>query len=187
VRSIFAMEMCLQLDPTMQSQLRSLVLDDSAEMNYAQKWQRYANAANLLLQRPDLWHRGCWDYWDTEAKANEDFAMWVNGMLTREGSRTSPSGTADPYRGEPRYLTFTMAAVIVANTDCDIAISRICNIPEGALWMRATFAHILHGVRYLNFASIEKDTMYLIPGDPGWGLTPADLQAAKFEYLRNIV
>ncbi len=187
MRSIFAIEMCLQLDADLQRQLSRAVTENSLRMTYGDKWQRYCFASNLLLQNAPLWHRGCWDFFDDSDRAEKDFHMWVQGMLTREGARTEPSGSADPYRREPRYLTFTMAAVLVAGSDCHNAIQALCKMPEDVLWQRSTFARILNGVRNLNFASVVKDTMYLIPGDLGWGLTAADLSHEKFAYLRTIV
>jgi hypothetical protein len=38
----------------------------------------------------------------------------------------------------------------------------------------------------VNFAAVKSDVLYLIPQDEDWGLTAADLQEPKFEYLRDI-
>src|SRR5690606_33662057 len=96
-----------------------------------------------------------------------------------------PSGH-DPYRGEPRYLTFTMAFLILKDSPCDLALRSLCDIPEAALWQKATFKRILDGLGVLNFASIVGDVAYLIPRDDGWGLTRADLTDPKFHYLRAL-
>jgi hypothetical protein len=70
----------------------------------------------------------------------------------------------------------------------DLALRSICQIPEPQLWHRATFHRILQGVfGALNFASIQSDVAYLIPRDPGWGLTSDDLVQPKFAYLRPIM
>jgi hypothetical protein len=113
--------------------------------------------------------------------------MWSEGMTTEEGARTSPSGQPDPYRGEPRYMTFTMAFLIMQDSPCDRAIRALCNIPEQHLWRRDVFERLLKGIGYLNFASVVGDVLYLIPGDDEWGLTAQDLTATKFDYLRPVV
>jgi hypothetical protein len=110
--------------------------------------------------------------------------MWTNGMVTEEGVRREPSGRADPYRSEPRYLTFTMALLIVQDTPTDRLLLDVCKIPEAALWRKETFARILRGMAQISFASVKSDVMYLIPRDDDWALTLQDLQAPKFEYLR---
>ncbi|MBM4359187.1 MAG: hypothetical protein FJ096_13865 [Deltaproteobacteria bacterium] len=187
MRTIFALELCLALDLELLRRLREVVVTPSESISYGEKWQRYSAAAGLLVAGQNLWYRGCWDYWDDDSKARTDFAMWVNGMLTREGSRRAPSGSPDPYRGDARFMTFTMATVMVSGSDCDFQMKRVCTIPQDRLWSRETFAQILRGVNFINFAAVVEDTMYLIPGASDWGLTQEDLSHAKFEYLRQVV
>jgi hypothetical protein len=188
-RSIFAIEMCLVLDPStsLQHDLKQLLTTNTEKLSYDGKWYIYQTASHALLANRHLWHRGCWDFFEDDTKAQNDFRMWVNGMLTEEGARKSPSGLPDPYRGQPRYMTFTMACLLVQGSDAERSISRVCDIPQSMLWHRSSFERVLQGIRWINFAVVEADTMYLIPGDLGWGLTQSDLSAKKFEYLRPIV
>src|SRR5262245_49250800 len=97
----------------LRDQLAAVIAKAPPQMSHQLKWQQYTRAAKLLYDNLALAERGCWDYYDDEDRAQKDFAMWTNGMLTKEGVRPSPSGLPDPYRGEPRYLTFTMALLIV--------------------------------------------------------------------------
>jgi hypothetical protein len=188
-RSIFAIEMCLVLDPStsLQHDLKQLLTTNTEKLSYDGKWYLHQTASQALLANRHLWHRGCWDFFDDDTKAQNDFRMWVNGMLTEEGARKSPSGLPDPYRGQPRYMTFTMACLLVQGSDSERSLSRVCDIPQSMLWHRSSFERVLQGIRWINFAVVEADTMYLIPGDLGWGLTQSDLSAKKFEYLRPIV
>jgi len=80
-----------------------------------------------------------------------------------------------------------MAFLLVNGSPTDEALKRLCDIPQNRLWHRATFHRILSGLGVLNFASIKSDVAYLIPRDPGWGLTDDDLAQPKFNYLRPIV
>ena len=41
--------------------------------------------AQTLLQGRALWRKGCWDFFDNDARARSDFNMWVSGMLTELG------------------------------------------------------------------------------------------------------
>ena len=113
--------------------------------------------------------------------------MWSNGMLTKEGVRPGPSGMPDPYRGDPRYLTFTMALLLQQGSPSDRMVQQLCNIPQAYLWHRDSFARILRGLGQVSFASVKSDVLYLIPRDEGWGLTAQDLTAKKFEYLRQMM
>ena len=146
-RSIFALEICLVLDPStsLQHDLRQLITTNSEKLSYQRKWQIYQQASYALLSHRHLWHRGCWDFFDDDTKAQNDFRMWVNGMLTEEGARKSPSGLPDPYRGQPRYMTFTIACLLVQNSDTELAMARVCKIPQAMLWHRSTFERVLEG------------------------------------------
>lgn len=187
--AVFAVEVCARLVPegTLHGALRELVARAPAHMGLHQKWQIYRQASMLLIDNLSLVERGCWDFFDDDAKARRDYDMWTKGMTTEEGVRPAPSGMPDPYRGEPRYLTFTMAFLLVQSAPSTRVLGTICTVPEADLWRRQTFARILDGMGHLSFASVASDVVYLIPRDDGWGLTAQDLQHDKFEYLRQVV
>jgi hypothetical protein len=111
--------------------------------------------------------------------------MWSYGMISEEGARKMPSGRPVA-SGEPRYMTFTISLLLKADTPCARELGAICDIPEAELWKRKTFVRILKGLSKVSFSAVKSDVLYLIPGEPEWGLTEADLQAEKFEYLRKI-
>lgn len=187
--SIFAMEICarLEIESPLLVALREVIAAAPPQLNLHQKWQQYQRAAALLLDNLHLAERGCWDYFDNDERARKDYDMWSNGMLTKEGVRPGPSGMPDPYRGDPRYLTFTMALLLQQGSPSDRMVQQLCNIPSAYLWQRDSFARILRGLGQVSFASVKSDVLYLIPRDDGWGLTAQDLTAKKFEYLRQIV
>ena len=186
--SIFAMEICLRLEPEspLRAALREVVSESPQQIGLQQKWQQYQRAAALLVDNLHIAERGCWDYFDNDKRARDDFEMWTNGMLTKEGVRPQPSGMPDPYRGDQRYLTFTMAMLLVQGSPSDRMMVQLCNIPEAQLWRKDSFARILRGLGQVSFASVKSDVIYLIPRDEGWGLTAQDLMAKKFEYLRTM-
>jgi hypothetical protein len=186
MRSILALELCARFDPQLHAALLGVVNLEEQRLDYGARWQRMTHAGNVLNGASAQWKSGCWDFWDDNDKALSDFAMWVNGMMTREGARREPSGAPDVYRGEPRYLTFTIACLLEQGTMCERQLAGICNIPKSRLWQRQSFEQILQGLRHLSFAAVEKDTMYLIPRDPDWALTEDDLALHKFHYLRPI-
>ena len=186
--SIFAFEVAARFEPggRLHTSLQTALSRARPNMTLQQKWRFYRYAIDELLAAMPLFQRGCWDYFDDDARAKADYEQWVAGMVTEEGARREPSGD-DPYRGSARYLTFTMAFLIVNGSPTDEALKRLCDIPENRLWHGATFHRILSGLGVLNFASIKSDVAYLIPRDAGWGLTDEDLAEPKFNYLRPIV
>ncbi|APR77203.1 Hypothetical protein A7982_02550 [Minicystis rosea] len=187
--TIFAIEICARLVPEspLRAGLAQLINDAPYEMSLHQKWTQYSRAAQLLFDNLSLAERGCWDYYNDDARAKRDFDMWSKGMITKEGVRPGPSGSSTPYRGETRFLTLTMALLLVQDSPSCQTLRRVCDVPQANLWKRDTFARVLRGIGHVSFASVKGDVMYLIPRDDGWGLTAQDLQHPKFEYLREIV
>jgi hypothetical protein len=187
--SIFSIEVAARLDvaPNLLPILRSTIADQGTAMGFHDKWAHYRRASQALLGSLGVIERGCWDYFDDSARAEKDFKMWLGGMTTEEGVRPGPSGRPDPYRGEPRYLTFTMTFLLARPSPTDSAMSQLCDIPQADLWRRDVFARILDGMGVINFASVKSDVMYLIPRDDDWGLTVDDLALEKFNYLRRLV
>jgi hypothetical protein len=184
--SIFALELCVRLDEVglLHHHLRQALPVQLAQMSPGQKWQQYHRAAQLLRQHIGAAERGCWDYFDDEERARNDFEMWTKGMTTAEGAR---EGSRPIVPGEPRYLTFTMAFLLLKDSPSDLALRQACRIKETHLWRRDVFAHLLESFGAVSFSSVYRDVAYLIPRDVEFALTAQDLTAQKFEYLRTIV
>lgn len=186
--SVFALELCLQLLPgdTLRPWLQQLIERHPAHSSPREKWQLYRDASQLLLGRLNQAVSGCWDYFDDNDRALADYNMWSGGMTTLEGARRTPSGVPDPYRGEQRYMTFTISLLLQHGTPSERAFAHACHIPEPELWKRATFARLLASMGMISFASVKSDVVYLIPREETFGLTADDLRAPKFEYLRPL-
>jgi len=186
--NIFAIELCLRMTPgnPLREQLRELVTRHPAASTPGHKWELLKRVARLLLDNEQHFEKGCWDFFDDDGRALKDYDMWSNGMITEEGARKLPSGKPSGQEGEPRYMTFTIALLLVADTPCTREMAQLCDVPEAKLWIRATFVRILRGLSKVSFASVKSDVLYLIPGEEDWGLTAEDLEQSKFEYLRKI-
>jgi len=186
--SIFALELCLQLVPgdPLRPTLQRLIEQHPAWSTPKDKWRLYREVSQLLTSRLGYAISGCWDFFDDDQRALSDFNMWSGGMTTLEGARRTASGIADPYRGDHRYMTFTMSLLLQHGTPSERAFSLACNVAEVDLWKRATFARLLNSIGMISFASVKSDVIYLIPRDDTFGLTAEDLRAPKFEYLRPL-
>jgi len=186
--SIFALELCLQMVPgdPLRAHLQQLIEQHPAHSSRRDKWRLYLHVSQLLQGRLQYAISGCWDFFDDDGRALRDFNMWSGGMTTLEGARLTPSGPADPYRGDHRYMTFTMALLLQHGTPSERSLSHACRVPDADLWKRATFARLLDSLGGISWASVKADVIYLIPRDESFGLTAEDLRAPKFEYLRPL-
>lgn len=186
--SFFSFELCLRIEPgsTLLPDVRMLLEGQPAKSSLQGKWELAKSVSNLLLASLPAAERGCWEYFDDEERAKSLWADWSKVVETKSGARTSPSGPVDPYRGEPRYMTVTMAFLLVRDAPTDLQLREACNVAQSLLWQRSTFLRILEAVPTMSFASVRADTLYMIPGDDEWGLTAGDLADEKFAYLRTI-
>jgi hypothetical protein len=185
--SIFAMQLCLRHDPTVSAALAPLLARGSDRPSPGELWNLWTAAARQLAGQKRWWLSGCWDFWDDTAKANKMYPDWADGLMIEKGARAEPSGAADPYRGAERYMTVTMACLMQRGTASERSMAAVCDIPEAYLWHRATFDRLLGGISNINFASVERAVLYVVPRDDDWSLTPDDLRLPKFEHLRPIV
>jgi hypothetical protein len=187
-RSILAWEMCFPLEPgsTARATLREKVVQAPASMSMQAKWELYQELVFVAGPLIETASRGCWDFFDDDARAARDFDMWTQGMITREGVRSGPL-PSDPYRGERRFMTFTMAFLLVTGSATEQRVKAACAIPEADLWKRSSFAQVLSAIAQVNFAAVLGDVAYVLPGkDDEWALTAEDLQHPKFHYLREL-
>lgn len=186
--SIFALELCFQMMPgdPMRAHLQQLIERHPARASRRDQWNLFRAVSQRLRDGLQYAVSGCWDFFDDDGRALKDFDMWCGGMTTLEGARRTPSGPGDAYRGDHRYMTFTLALLLQQGTPSERSFSQACDIPEADLWRRATFATLLNSLGMISWASVKSDVIYLIPRDDGFGLTAEDLRATKFEYLRPL-
>jgi hypothetical protein len=186
-RSIFALEMCLRFDPTFADGVRAMLTADTGNPGPGQLWQMWSSTASEIRRRRAAWVSGCWDFWDDDKKAQSDFQMWVKGLMTEEGARRQPSGSQGPYRSAERFMTITFACLLVRGSVAERTMASVCDVPQAYLWHAATFDRVLAGIPNINFAVVDRATMYLLPKEEDWALTPEDMRLSKFDYLRPIV
>lgn len=186
LHNVFAMELCLRLLPKdpLRYDLHDLIRHAPVATTPGKKWGMLKHATELLLSAEDRFEKGCWDFFNEDAKARSDYDMWCNGMITEEGARKGPSG--DPGDGEQRYMTFTISLLLQDGTHSSRQLFQHCDIRQHHLWKRHTFVKILKGLTCVSFAAVKSDVYYLIPGDDRWGLTRQDLTDPKFHYLRTV-
>jgi len=184
--SIFALEIAARTwhgDPFRRT-LHDLIMSHPQASTQVQKRMLYHQAVQHVMANFNAVELACWDFFDNHEKAVADYDMWCRGMLTAEGARTAPS--FDPSQQEPRYLTFTMAFLMMNGAPSERALAQRCNVQEQNLWRRDTFAYILQAVPSIDFADVQSDVIYLIPAQDEFALTPQDLGLPKFHYLRRL-
>lgn len=186
--SVFALEVCMRLDPggRLRDNLHSLITSHPETSEPWQKAELLRRVAELIEESQDQIEKGIWDFFDDDAKARRIFEDYAAPLKTERGARKEPSGRPER-EGEARYMTFTVAMLLVNGSSCERELAALCDTPEDRLWKRETFLKMLRAFLKVDYGVVKGDVLYLIPGDLGWGLTPADLAQSKFAYLRTVV
>jgi hypothetical protein len=192
LHSVFAMELCCPYEPrsAFRKRLYDLICSHPKSSSFQDKWTLYQHLSEAILRELPSFEFGCWDFFDDDSIAVPKYQEWCNGLIAEEGVRQTPSSdpAQGPYRdaSDRRYMTFTMAFLLIRGSNSERTLAARCDIPQQNLWRRDVFASLLQGIRYLNFASVRSDVVYMIPGADEWGLTSEDLGSGKFAYLRQM-
>ena len=186
--SVFAIEVCLRADaaPGLVATLRERIKAHPRAVSRDAKWRFYRDCADDLLANLSIIERGCWDFFDDDARARRTFEDYSEPLRNERGARKEPSGSPERH-GDPRYMTLTVAMLLVNGSPCERELSAMCDTPEEKLWRRETFLKMLRALLKIDYGVVKGDVLYLIPGDLAWGLTAADLADSKFAYLRQVV
>jgi hypothetical protein len=186
--SVFALEVCMRLDPAgrLRDNLHSLITSHPESSEPWQKAQLMRRVAELVEESQDLIEKGIWDFFDDDARARRTFEDYSEPLRNERGARKEPSGSPERH-GDPRYMTLTVAMLLVNGSPCERELSAMCDTPEEKLWRRETFLKMLRALLKIDYGVVKGDVLYLIPGDLAWGLTAADLADSKFAYLRQVV
>jgi hypothetical protein len=184
--SVFTVEVCARLDvaPMLLDELRPIVQTAPELMTRDEAWGRHAAAAQTILRYFQVVERGCWEYFDDEARAMSMFEDWCRPVVGRAVPRVSPP-VAGAYRdAAPRYFTLTMVYLLARDSPSDLGLRASCNVRAAELWLRNTFRRLLGAVCSLSFASVKANSLYLVPRDHPFGLTGEDLATETYQYLR---
>lgn len=182
--SILSMQIALPLESAYRRHLHDLVLSTGDRAMVAHKQAFYQALSRALVEAARWFEYGVWDYWDDNEKAQAGFADWAAGLQGKE-ARSAPGPVAAP--GEKRYMLVTLAFLLRSGSNSDSTAASCCNaLKEGEYWQRATFVRLLNCVGWLNFASVESDVFYLVPGDDSFALTTEDLLSQNYHYLRSL-
>src|SRR5262249_45829430 len=75
--SIFALEVCARLVPEspLRAALSDLIRSAPERLSLHQKWMQYQRAGQLIVESLHLCEKGCWDFFDDDARARRDYDM----------------------------------------------------------------------------------------------------------------
>jgi hypothetical protein len=149
-------------------------------------WKRISA---LLNEAMPVFELGYWNLIQG-GKAEAEFESWTSEIEGSLATEREEMGTrADEVirlSADKRYLLCTCVALVERGSNSDRTIGERCDLPEAAWFTRQTFARLIGTFPLLNFANVQADAVYLVPGSARDGLSVEDLHGGGYEYLRPL-
>ncbi len=175
-------------DPLRQK-IAQVIGNSQAEQTLFEKrsfWKRWAAVINDAMPVFEL------GYWDLirGGNAQEEFETWcseIEGALASE--REEMGQAADQVNrlsAAKDYILVTAAVLVERDSNSDLTLGERCDIPESDYFTRRTFAQLVASFPLLNFANVQADAVYLIPGSEDDGLSQEDLFGGGYDYLKPL-
>jgi hypothetical protein len=149
-------------------------------------WKRIAA---LLNEAMPVFSHGVWDLVRSDG-AEAEFETWcseIEGSLATEAEELGAApDEVNRLSAARQYVLCTVLFLVERDSSSDRTLGERCDLPESAYFTRATFAQLIASIPLLNFANVQADAVYLVPGNDTDGLSDDDLQGGGYEYLKPL-
>jgi hypothetical protein len=175
-------------DPLRQK-IAQVIAAGEAEQTLFEKrafWKRLAAVLNEALPVFEL------GYWDLirGGQAQEEFETWcseIEGTLASEKEEMGQAADeVNRLSANKDYILITAAVLVERESNSDLTLGERCDIPEAEYFTRQTFGKLVASFPLLNFANVQADAVYLMPGSEEDGLSQEDLFGGGYEYLKPL-
>jgi hypothetical protein len=169
--------------------LHETVARGDAEQSLNEKRQFWKRVTAVLNEGMPVFEYGFWDLIRTDS-AEQEFESWCSEIEGSVATETEEMGTqADEVvrlSADQSYVLVTLAFLVERDSNSDVTLGERCDLPEEQWFTRQTFAHLVATVPMLNFANVQADAVYIVPGNDTDGLSDDDLHGEGYEYLKPL-
>jgi hypothetical protein len=191
-KTFFGIQVVIRVFPadSFRGQLQEIIGQSSSEQSLVEKrtfWKRFAA---VLDEEVSAFDYGFWDL-IRGGRAEHEFEGWSSELegaaaTEREELGDAPDGI-NRMSSEKRYVIVTLLFLLEEGSNADLTLGHRCDIPKSEYFTRTTFGHLIGTIPMLNFANVEADAVYLVPGNDQDGLSEDDLQSGGYEYLKLLL
>jgi hypothetical protein len=169
--------------------LHETVARADAEQSLAEKRTFWKRVTAVLNEAMPVFEYGYWDL-IREDNAEEEFESWcseIEGSVATEAEEMgSAADEVNRLSADQSYVLVTLAFLLERDSNSDLTVGERCDLPESDWSTRATYAHLIATVPMLNFANVQADAVYIVPGNDTDGLSDDDLHGEGYEYLKPL-
>jgi hypothetical protein len=189
--TFFGLQVAIQAfhgDP-LRARLHQAIAGGQSAQSLQDKRAFWKRIAALLNEAMPVFSHGTWDLIRTD-RAEAEFETWcseIEGSIATEAEELGAApDEVNRLSAERRYVLCTILFLVERDSNSDQTLGERCDLPESAYFTRATFARLIGGIPALNFANVQSDAVYLVPGNESDGLSEDDLQGGGYEYLKPL-
>jgi hypothetical protein len=170
------------------ARLHQAIATAHGPQSLADKRRFWKKLTGLLNDAMPVFEKGYWDL-IRGGRAEAEFETWsseIEGSLATEREEVAPAADeALRLSADKGYVLCTLMALVEQGSNSDITLGDRCDQPESTWWTRQTFARLIGTFPLLNFADVQADAVYLVPGNDRDGLSMEDLHEG-YEYLHPL-
>ena len=126
-------------------------------------------------------HYGVWDYVDDDARALEEYEQWCDGTVADAETAVAPAP------GVPSYAFVTLLLLCDAGAEADLRLAAMAEIADDDPWSRSSFDAWLDTLGALDWRAVKSDTVFVRPGDGGYGVSADALREEQYHYLQPLM
>jgi hypothetical protein len=157
--------------------------DGGSRQSVADKQRFWKRFVGLLSEAMPVFEYGDWELvrgGHAEAEFN-DWSTEIEASLATEPEEVAPQrDEASRPSVSPPYVLVTMMVLVDKGSNADETIGEWCDIPEPVWLTRQTFGRLISIFPRLNFANVQADAVYLVPGHDQDGLSAEDLVSEDY-------
>ena len=171
------------------ARLHDAVARGDAEQSLNEKRTFWKRVTAVLNDAMPVFEYGYWDLIRNDS-AEEEFESWcseIEGSVATEPEEMGAAhDEAHRFSADRAYVLCTLAFLLERDSNSDLTLGERCDLPEDEYFTRATFARLIASVPMLNFANVQADAVYVVPGNDTDGLSDDDLRGEGYEYLKPL-
>jgi hypothetical protein len=175
-------------DPLRQK-IAQVIANSQAEQTLFEKRAFWKRLAAVLNEAMPVFELGYWDL-IRGGRAQEEFETWcseIEGTLASEKEEMGQAADeVNRLSADKDYILVTAAVLVERESNSDLTLGERCDVPEPDYFTRQTFSKLVATFPLLNFANVQADAVYLIPGSEDDGLSQADLFGGGYDYLKPL-
>jgi hypothetical protein len=189
--SFFGLQVAIRnfFNDPLRASLHALIAEGGTAHTLAGKRSFWKRIAAALVEATPVFERGHWDL-IRGGSADAEFETWsseIEGALASEKEELGQTHDELHRASAERHLVLvTMMFLVDRGSNADLTLGERCDLPEAEWLTRQTFARLIATAPLLNFANVQADAVYLLPGNDQDGLSEDDLAGEDYAYLKPL-